>query len=328
MAVPSTSAGVLCYADTSNSDYGTCNALTLSGSTLSKGAATAKTLRRPRPGRRRARLGAALFSALGVAAQAQTAPAPTVAPRCERQLDDAMERCGDVDDEACERAQTLRDEWQSLHEQVVAAGGLHIIGTERHESRRIDNQLRGRSGRQGDPGKSKFYICLEDDLLRIFAAERLDAIMRSLGIQEGEEIAGDEVVLAVHDTLNGVSVHFPSGTSVEAMFNARRNPWTAASSVAQLGNYTAGIKTTALAGDLSLPQGDGYATLTVSKTGTATWAGKTADGTGFTFATVMAADRHIPLHAMLYKNTGSLQGECFINGTTLLIGGGDATRLY
>jgi uncharacterized repeat protein (TIGR03803 family) len=128
---------------------------------------------------------------------------------------------------------------------------------------------------------------------------------------------GDDVVLSVQDTLNGVSTHHPSGTGAAAMFNARRNPWVAASSVAQLGNYTAGIKTTALAGDLSLPQGDGYATLTVSKTGTATWAGKTADGTGFTFATIMAADRHIPLHAILYKNTGSLQGECFINGTTL-----------
>jgi uncharacterized repeat protein (TIGR03803 family) len=128
---------------------------------------------------------------------------------------------------------------------------------------------------------------------------------------------GDDVVLSVQDTLNGVSTHHPSGTGAEAMFNARRNPWVAASSVAQMGNYTAGIKTTALAGDPSLPQGDGYATLTVSKTGTATWAGKAADGTGFTFATVMAADRHIPLHAMLYKNTGSLQGECFINGTTL-----------
>ncbi len=128
---------------------------------------------------------------------------------------------------------------------------------------------------------------------------------------------GDDVVLSVQDTLNGVSTHHPSGTGAAAMFNARRNPWVAASSVAQMGNYTAGIKTTAIAGDLSLPQGDGYATLTVSKTGTATWAGKAADGTGFTFATIMAADRHIPLHAMLYKNTGSLQGECFINGTTL-----------
>ncbi|MGE3142635.1 MAG: preprotein translocase subunit SecA [Hyphomonadaceae bacterium] len=73
-------------------------------------------------------------------------------------------------------------------QEALAAGGLYVLGTERHESRRIDNQLRGRTGRQGDPGKSKFYICLEDDLLRIFAAERLDSIMRSLGIQEGEAI--------------------------------------------------------------------------------------------------------------------------------------------
>jgi preprotein translocase subunit SecA len=71
---------------------------------------------------------------------------------------------------------------------ALEAGGLYVLGTERHESRRIDNQLRGRTGRQGDPGKSKFYICLEDDLLRIFAADRLDAIMRGLGIQEGEAI--------------------------------------------------------------------------------------------------------------------------------------------
>jgi preprotein translocase subunit SecA len=73
-------------------------------------------------------------------------------------------------------------------QRALAVGGLYVLGTERHESRRIDNQLRGRTGRQGDPGKSKFYICLEDDLLRIFAAERLDAIMRGLGIQEGEAI--------------------------------------------------------------------------------------------------------------------------------------------
>ena len=71
---------------------------------------------------------------------------------------------------------------------AIEAGGLYVLGTERHESRRIDNQLRGRTGRQGDPGKSKFYICLEDDLLRIFAAERLDSIMRTLGIQEDEAI--------------------------------------------------------------------------------------------------------------------------------------------
>ncbi len=75
------------------------------------------------------------------------------------------------------RIAALRDGWQMLHEQVVAAGGLHIVGTERHESRRVDNQLRGRSGRQGDPGSSRFYLSLEDPLLRIFAGERLNAIM-------------------------------------------------------------------------------------------------------------------------------------------------------
>jgi preprotein translocase subunit SecA len=82
----------------------------------------------------------------------------------------------------------LAQDIEAKKQVALAAGGLYVLGTERHESRRIDNQLRGRTGRQGDPGKSKFYICLEDDLLRIFAAERLDAIMRGLGIQEGEAI--------------------------------------------------------------------------------------------------------------------------------------------
>jgi preprotein translocase subunit SecA len=86
------------------------------------------------------------------------------------------------------RAQKLRDEWQSLHDQVVAAGGLHIIGTERHESRRVDNQLRGRSGRQGDPGSSRFYLSLDDPLLRIFAGDRVRAIMDRLKMPEGEPI--------------------------------------------------------------------------------------------------------------------------------------------
>jgi len=86
------------------------------------------------------------------------------------------------------RAQTLRDEWQSLHEQVVAAGGLHIIGTERHESRRIDNQLRGRAGRQGDPGSSRFYLSLDDSLLRIFAGDRVRAVMERLNMPEDEPI--------------------------------------------------------------------------------------------------------------------------------------------
>ncbi len=82
----------------------------------------------------------------------------------------------------------LRSEWQSLHDQVIAAGGLHIIGSERHESRRIDNQLRGRAGRQGDPGSSRFYLSLEDPLLKIFAGERLNAIMVRLKMPEGEAI--------------------------------------------------------------------------------------------------------------------------------------------
>jgi uncharacterized protein YaaN involved in tellurite resistance len=86
------------------------------------------------------------------------------------------------------RAQQLREEWQGLHEQVVALGGLRIIATERHESRRIDNQLRGRSGRQGDPGSSRFYLSLEDPLMRIFAGDRVRAIMDRLKMPEGEAI--------------------------------------------------------------------------------------------------------------------------------------------
>jgi preprotein translocase subunit SecA len=91
-------------------------------------------------------------------------------------------------DEKKKRVETLRGEWQSLHDQVVKAGGLHIIGTERHESRRVDNQLRGRSGRQGDPGSSRFYMALEDPLLRIFAGERINKIMVMLKMPEGEAI--------------------------------------------------------------------------------------------------------------------------------------------
>ncbi|MEF8735575.1 MAG: preprotein translocase subunit SecA [Candidatus Accumulibacter necessarius] len=98
------------------------------------------------------------------------------------------------DDEALAAADSeaqiaaIRSEWQKLHDQVVAAGGLHIIGSERHESRRIDNQLRGRSGRQGDPGSSRFYLALDDSLLRIFAGDRLKSIMERLKMPEGEPI--------------------------------------------------------------------------------------------------------------------------------------------
>ncbi|HEX2651643.1 MAG TPA: preprotein translocase subunit SecA [Burkholderiales bacterium] len=86
------------------------------------------------------------------------------------------------------RTEKLRGEWQALHDQVVKAGGLHIIGTERHESRRVDNQLRGRSGRQGDPGSSRFFMALEDPLLRIFAGDRINRIMVMLKMPEGEAI--------------------------------------------------------------------------------------------------------------------------------------------
>jgi preprotein translocase subunit SecA len=87
-----------------------------------------------------------------------------------------------------EEQDRLRNAWLERHEAVLASGGLHVIGSERHESRRIDNQLRGRSGRQGDPGSTRFYLSLEDDLMRIFASERVAGLMQKLGMQEGEAI--------------------------------------------------------------------------------------------------------------------------------------------
>ncbi|HRO57832.1 MAG TPA: preprotein translocase subunit SecA [Burkholderiaceae bacterium] len=95
------------------------------------------------------------------------------------------------------KAQVLRSEWQALHDQVLAAGGLHIIGTERHESRRIDNQLRGRAGRQGDPGSSRFYLSMDDPLLKIFAGDRLKAIMDRLKLPEGEAIEAGMVTRSI-----------------------------------------------------------------------------------------------------------------------------------
>ncbi len=111
------------------------------------------------------------------------------------QLIDADESLSDADKVA--RAQQLRDEWQSLHDHVVNAGGLHIIGTERHESRRVDNQLRGRSARQGDPGSSRFYLSLDDALLRIFAGDRVRAIMDRLKMPEGEPIEAGIVTRSI-----------------------------------------------------------------------------------------------------------------------------------
>jgi preprotein translocase subunit SecA len=105
------------------------------------------------------------------------------------------------------RIAELREIWQTLHNQVIAAGGLHIIGTERHESRRIDNQLRGRSGRQGDPGSSRFYLSLEDPLLRIFAGDRVNAIMQRLGMPEGEPIEHALVTRSIESAQRKVEAH-------------------------------------------------------------------------------------------------------------------------
>jgi preprotein translocase subunit SecA len=100
-------------------------------------------------------------------------------------------------DEKAERIKKLHDEWQGLHEKVKAEGGLRIIATERHESRRIDNQLRGRSGRQGDPGASRFYLSLDDPLMRIFAGDRVRAIMDRLKMPEGEAIEAGIVTRSI-----------------------------------------------------------------------------------------------------------------------------------
>jgi len=96
-----------------------------------------------------------------------------------------------------QRVAQLSGEWQQLHDQVVAAGGLKIVGSERHESRRIDNQLRGRSGRQGDPGESRFYLSMEDPLLRIFAGDRMRMIMDKLNMPEGEAIEAGMVTRSI-----------------------------------------------------------------------------------------------------------------------------------
>ena len=102
-------------------------------------------------------------------------------------------------DQAAARIAKLKEEWNALHEQVIKSGGLHIIGTERHESRRVDNQLRGRSGRQGDPGSSRFYLSLEDPLLRIFASDRVAAIMNKFKLPEGEAIEHVWVTRAIEN---------------------------------------------------------------------------------------------------------------------------------
>ncbi|WP_061240627.1 preprotein translocase subunit SecA [Ectopseudomonas composti] len=96
-----------------------------------------------------------------------------------------------------EQIAQIKTEWQKRHQQVIEAGGLHVIASERHESRRIDNQLRGRSGRQGDPGSSRFYLSLEDNLMRIFASDRVKNFMKALGMQSGEAIEHRMVTNAI-----------------------------------------------------------------------------------------------------------------------------------
>lgn len=103
------------------------------------------------------------------------------------------------EDRKKERIVKIKEEWELLHDEVLKLGGLHIIGTERHESRRVDNQLRGRSGRQGDPGSSRFYLSLEDSLLRIFASDRVANIMQRLNMPEGEAIEHPWVTRAIEN---------------------------------------------------------------------------------------------------------------------------------
>ena len=99
------------------------------------------------------------------------------------------------------------EEWKKRHAAVIAAGGLHIVGTERHESRRVDNQLRGRSGRQGDPGSSRFYLSLKDNLMRIFASDRVSGLMQKLGMEKGEAIEHPWVSKAIENAQRKVEQH-------------------------------------------------------------------------------------------------------------------------
>ena len=112
-----------------------------------------------------------------------------------------------LDDPKQTQIDKLKDDWQQLHQQVLDNGGLHIVGTERHESRRIDNQLRGRAGRQGDPGSSRFYLSLEDNLMRIFASDRISSIMQKLGMDEGEAIESKLVTRAIENAQRKVEAH-------------------------------------------------------------------------------------------------------------------------
>ncbi len=111
------------------------------------------------------------------------------------------------EDRKLEIYEGIRSDCDKDKQEVLAAGGLHILGTERHESRRIDNQLRGRAGRQGDPGTSRFYLSLEDDLMRIFASERVSQLMLKLGMEEGVPIEHGMVTRAIANAQKKVEAH-------------------------------------------------------------------------------------------------------------------------
>jgi len=113
----------------------------------------------------------------------------------------------EIPEDQLDKREELKVNWMRRHEEVIAAGGLHIIGTERHESRRIDNQLRGRSGRQGDPGSTRFYLSMEDSLMRIFASEKVAGLMQKLGMEEGEAIEHPWVSKAIENAQRKVEAH-------------------------------------------------------------------------------------------------------------------------
>jgi hypothetical protein len=128
-----------------------------------------------------------------------------------RMVEEVREQLEKAPDESRQRFDEILASYNGVcadeRERVLAAGGLHILGTERHESRRIDNQLRGRAGRQGDPGSSRFYLSLEDDLMRIFGADRIQGIMSRLGMEEGEPIEHGLVTRAIENAQKKVEGH-------------------------------------------------------------------------------------------------------------------------
>jgi len=149
-----------------------------------------------------------------IVAQAGRSSAVTIAPNMAGRGTDIV-LGGNLDAELAELGEGIdeqeiaqhRQQWQQRHNEVIEAGGLHIIGTERHESRRIDNQLRGRSGRQGDPGSSRFYLSLEDNLMRIFASDRMSSMMQRFGMKEDEAIEAGMLNRAIENAQRKVEAH-------------------------------------------------------------------------------------------------------------------------